>query len=220
VVASGGHIASGCDDGTILIREAESGKSRCCQSDGSSRCGVFAYFTFGHRLHQRGNRRFASGDSKTGKLLVARSNTGDLVDSVVWSLDGSNLYSASTSSQCFRSVSGTLLHSFRTGPCLYAVGISPKHNVLACVEVRRCCTAWGTESHKPLGQPFPRWMANAFAACHSSNGSDRSYGGADRKSTLWMVHTCSSYSMCSHGANISQAGPLQGKERCLIKPCN
>jgi WD40 repeat protein len=134
---SGGHAASGSDDGTILIREAESGKVEVGPiKTNQGWVSSVAYSPLGNRVASGGdNQTICIWDSNTGELLVGPiKDLGYGVESVVWSLDGSKLYSASNQfARVFDGVSGTLLHRFEHDHVLTSVALSPKHNVLACV---------------------------------------------------------------------------------------
>jgi len=94
---SGGHIASGSYDGTILIRKAENGKVEVGPIEtGQGRVCSLAYSPSGDRIASGGyNETICIWDSNTGKLLVGPiKDLGALVNSVVWSSDSSKLYSA------------------------------------------------------------------------------------------------------------------------------
>ncbi|OAX30995.1 WD40 repeat-like protein [Rhizopogon vinicolor AM-OR11-026] len=189
---SGGHIASGSDDGTILIREAESGKVEVGPIKTNQDWVLsLAYSPLGDRIASCGNNKtICIWDSNTGKLLVGPiEDLGNSGTSVVWSLDGSKLYSASDKfARVFDSGSGTLLHRFQHDNSLYSVALSPKHNVLACVGFGGVVQLWDTESHKPLGQSFPQdGRKELYCVSFSPDGQYLAYGGYDNKITLWMV---------------------------------
>ncbi|OAX30617.1 WD40 repeat-like protein, partial [Rhizopogon vinicolor AM-OR11-026] len=154
---SGGHIASGSYHGTILIREAESGKVEVgpIKTNQGSVWSV-AYSPLGDRIASGGDNTICIWDSNTGKPLVGPiEDLGYAVESVVWSLDGSKLYSTSDRfARVFDSVSGTLLHRFDHDYFLTSIALSPKQNVLACVGYRGVAQLWDTDSHKPLGESF------------------------------------------------------------------
>ncbi|OAX35108.1 WD40 repeat-like protein, partial [Rhizopogon vinicolor AM-OR11-026] len=186
----GGHIASGSSDGTILIREAESGKVAVGPIETNQGIvGSLAYSPLGDRIASGGDNTICIWDSNTGNLLIGLiKNLHYRVESVVWSLDGSKLYSASDEfARVFDSVSGTLLHRFKHDNSLYSVTLSPKHNVLACVGNYGLAQLWDTESHKPLGQPF--WQEDRkhlSFVLFSRDGQHLAYSGGDKKITLWM----------------------------------
>jgi len=109
---------------------------------------------------------------------------------VVWSSDGSKLYSASDRfARIFNSTSGTLLHHFRHDDWLNSVALSPKHNLLACVGHRGTAQLWNTDSHQPSDDPFAnKTIRNTL--CHvafSPNERYLAYSGDDKKITLWTV---------------------------------
>jgi len=189
---SGGHIASGSDDGRILIRKVGSGEIEVGPIEtwqGSVRS--LAYSPSGDRVASGGkDHTICIWDSNTGELLVGPiKDLGIAVESVVWSSDSSKLYSASDKfARVFDSVSGTQLHHFEHDHWLNSVALSPKHNVLACVDVGGIAQLWDTESYQPLGKPFTS-EGSLFCNCvsFSRDGRYLAYGGEDEKITLWMV---------------------------------
>src|SRR6267154_303334 len=130
----------------------------------------------------RNDRRSVDGSQKIGAVAVVVS-----VTSVVWSSDGSKLYSASDEfARVFDSVSGTLLHQFENDHVLHFIALSPKHNILACVGFDTA-QLWDTESHQPIGQSFGQEDLFLYWVSFSRDGRYLAYGGDDNKFTLWMV---------------------------------
>ena len=187
---NGGHIASGSDDGTILIRKADNGKVEVGTIKMQwRRVDGLAYSPSGDRIASSGyNNRICIWDSNTGKLLVGPiKDVGTWVTSVVWSSDSSKLYSASDKFvRVFDSVSGTELHRFEHNDWLNSVALSPKDNVLACVGFGGIAQLWDTESYQPLGKPFSSYVALRCVS-FSRDGRYLAYGGDDKNVTLWMV---------------------------------
>jgi len=195
---SGGHLASGSYDGTILIRNVENGAVDVgpIESNQGALCSV-AYSPLGDRIASGGDYwKICIWHSRTGELLVGPiTNLGASVTCVVWSSDGSKLYSASDeSARVFDSTSGTLLHRLKHDNYMYSIALSPKHNLLACVGYGGTAQLWDTESHQPCHVPGP--FANKTALDHvnhldhvafSPDGRYLAYSGADRKITLWTV---------------------------------
>jgi len=189
---SGGHIASGSSDGTILIRKADSGKVEVGPIETKqSRVCSLAYSPSGDRIASGGrNQTICIWDSNTGELLVGPiKDLGGWVTSVVWSSDSSKLYSASDEfARVFDSVSGTELHRFEHNNWLYSVALSPKHNVLACVGYNGVAQLWDTESYQPLGKPFTsEHSVTLYCVSFSRDGRYLAYAGDDNRITLWMV---------------------------------
>jgi len=189
---SGAHIASGFEDGRILIRKAENGKVEVGRIKTGQDCVYsLAYSPSGDRIASGGdNKTICIWDSNTGKLLVGPiKDLGDYVTSVVWSSDSSKLYSASDEvARVFDSVSGTQLHRFEHNHALFSVALSPKHNVLACVGNRGTAQLWDTESYQPLGKPFSLEQSVAlYCVSFSRDGRYLAYTGHDKKITLWIV---------------------------------
>ncbi|KAJ8596812.1 WD40 repeat-like protein [Rhizopogon salebrosus TDB-379] len=155
---SGGHLASGFYDGTILIQNAESGQVEVDPIEMKQRVVYcLAYSPSGERLASGGdNDTICIWNIRTGELLVGSiEDLGRGVTPVVWSSDSSRLYS--TSNECARiidSVSGTQLRCFKYDNWLYSVALSTGKNMLACVGDNGVAQLWGTRVHQPLGQPF------------------------------------------------------------------
>ena len=188
---SGGHIASGSEDGTILIREAKNGKVEVGPiATGQQMLYSLAYSPLDDRIASGGyNKTICIWDSNTGELLVGPiKDLGELVTSVVWSSDSSKLYSASDKfARVLDSVSGTELHRFEHNNVLNSVALSPKHNVLACVGYNGVAQLWDTESYQPLGKPLLKKSIRLLCVSFSQDGRYLAYGGYDKKITLWMV---------------------------------
>jgi len=188
---SGGHIASGSGDGTILIQKAGSGEIEVGPiQTGQDWVRSLAYSPSGDRIASGGAYTICIWDSNTGKLLVGPiKDLQTSVTSVVWSSDSSKLYSASDEfARVFDSVSGTELHRFEHNNWLNSVTLSPTHNVLACVGNGGIAQLWDTESYQPLGKPFnPEDSVAPRCVSFSRDGRYLAYGGDDNKITLWMV---------------------------------
>lgn len=95
---SGDNIASGSNDGTILIRKAGSGDVEVEPIE-SKQAWVLAlaYSPSGDRIASGGsNKTLCIWDSKTGQLVVDPvEGLGTSVTSIAWSLDSTKLYAAS-----------------------------------------------------------------------------------------------------------------------------
>jgi WD40 repeat protein len=188
---TGSHLASGSEDGTILIRKAKSGAIVVgpIETD-QSRVRSLAFSPPGDRIASGGDKSICIWDSNTGKLLVRPiEDLGNTVTSVVWSSDSSKLYSASDEfARVFDSVSGTLLHRFPHHDSLWSVALSPKHNVLACVGDKGAAQLWDTETYEPHGHLF-RQDGNTqhSVVSFSSDGQYLAYGGMNNNVALWIL---------------------------------
>jgi len=190
---SGVHLASGSRDKTILVRNVESGAVEVGPIKAKGAVWNIAYSPLGDRIASTENNRICIRDSHTGERLVGpitglRRN----VTCVVWSSDGSKLYSTSDEfARVLDSTSGTELHRFEHSHFLHSIALSPKHNLLACVGYDGTAQLWDTESHQPFH--VPGGFANQTTRdnlCHvtfSPDGRYLAYSGADKKITLWTV---------------------------------
>ncbi|KAG1727194.1 WD40-repeat-containing domain protein [Suillus paluster] len=188
---SQGHLASGCNEGKILIREAKTGKVEVGPiKTKQDSVQALAYSPSGDRIASGGsNETICIWDTKTGKLIISPiEDLGDYVSSLVWSSDGSKIYSASDKcARVFDSTSGELLHRFEHGNILWSIALSPKNNVLACIG-NDVAQLWDTESYQPLrGQPFHQEDQTLYCVSFSRDGIYLAYGGYDKKLTLWMI---------------------------------
>ncbi|KAG0694444.1 WD40-repeat-containing domain protein [Suillus ampliporus] len=187
----GDYIASGSDDETILIRKTESGKLEVGPiKTEHDYVGALAYSPSGDRIASGGSdKTICIWDSKTGKLVVGPiEGLGLSVTSVTWSSDSTKLYTASDNfARIFDSTSGKQLHRFEHDYTLYSAALSPTNNALVCVGVHGITKLWDTESHQPLGQPFPQDRETLCCVSFSPDGRYIVYGGDDKKLTLWVV---------------------------------
>ncbi|OAX36848.1 WD40 repeat-like protein [Rhizopogon vinicolor AM-OR11-026] len=191
---SGDHITSVSYDGTILIPNAGNGEVEYEVGPIETQQGKvysLAYSHSGDRIASGGSEKtICIWNSNTGELLVGPiEDLGESVESIVWSLDDSKLYSTSDKfARVFDSTSGTELHCLKHDDFLFSIALSPKHNVLACAGMNGTVQLWDTESHKPLGQPFPRQDCKHLrCVSFSPDGQYLAYSGHDNKITLWMV---------------------------------
>ncbi|KAG2366068.1 WD40-repeat-containing domain protein [Suillus spraguei] len=187
---SGDNIASGSNDGTILIRKAGSGDVEVEPIE-SKQAWVLAlaYSPSGDRIASGGsNKTLCIWDSKTGQLVVDPvEGLGTSVTSIAWSLDSTKLYAASDNFARVFDSSGTQLHHLEQNFAVNSVALSPKHNLLVCVGCRGIAQLWDTVSHQPLGQSFQQHEMDLCCASFSQDGRYLVYGGYDRKISLWVV---------------------------------
>jgi WD40 repeat protein len=200
-----GHIASGSHDGIILIRNAKSGEvEKDLIAMEQDKLYALAYSPSGDRIasggslsgdrgvsHGKNDNTIYIWNTKTGKLVVGPiEDLGNIVTSLVWSSDSSQLYSASDKfARVFNSKSGKLLYRYEHDHSLFSVVLSPKNNVLACVGYEGVIQLWDTKSHQPLRVDLPVYQDHEsfHYVSFSQNGRYIAYGGSDKKITLWTV---------------------------------
>ncbi|KAJ8579816.1 WD40 repeat-like protein, partial [Rhizopogon salebrosus TDB-379] len=145
----GSHLASGCEDGTILIRKAKSGEVVVgpIETEQNWVCSL-AYSPSEDRIASGGKNNICIWNSNTGKLLVGPiKGLGSVVTSIVWSSDGSKLYSASDDFARVAQLWDTetyepLGHPFRQDGDTYFVSFSPDGRYLACGGNDNKVTLW------------------------------------------------------------------------------
>lgn len=124
---SGGHLASASSDGRILIRTAVIGdvEVRLIKTNQSG-VETLAYSPSGELVASSGwNQTICIWDTKTEKLVVHPINAQNIATSLLWSPDGSKLYSASGNfSRVFDSKSGVLLHHFKHDNIVKSIALS------------------------------------------------------------------------------------------------
>jgi WD40 repeat protein len=190
----GGRLASGSRDGIILVRNAENEGEDVEVGPIKTNQGwiyALAYSPLGDKI--------ASGGS-TGTICIWDANTGELIQgpiddlgsvfSIVWSWDGSKIYSADRFVRVLDSNSGAELHRFEDINFPYSIALSPKHSLLAAVGHDGATRLWDTdsESHRPLGHPFHHEDHQKLTCVSfSQDGRYLAYCGLNYKITLWMV---------------------------------
>lgn len=188
---SGNHLASGSQDGTIVIRKVENGEIEVGPIESKQNLVlVVAYSPFGDKIASGGGRNNTICVwNKTGQLLL-QLKISEYVASVVWSLDSAKLYCSSDNpAYVFDSSSGEELYCFEHENPLHSIALSPTHNLLACVGLEGIARLWDTESHQPLSsQPFGlEDRVDVTCVSFSRDGRYLAYGGANKLITLWTM---------------------------------
>ncbi|KAG1743166.1 WD40-repeat-containing domain protein [Suillus paluster] len=188
---SGDHIASGSQDGKILIRKADSGKVVVGPME--TRQGevlALAYSPWGDRIVSGGeNCTICIWDSKTGNLIAGPQALGCFaVTSLVWSMDNSRIYSASDESARVSKGDFVIFPPDQSHSCEPPAAPQPNNNVLACVGWGGIAQLWDIKSNQKLGQPFHRKDdIRLFCVSFSKDGRYLAYSAEDGRLTLWVV---------------------------------
>jgi WD40 repeat protein len=190
----GGHIASGSRGGIILIRNAENEGEDVEVGPIKTNQGwihALAYAPLGDKIASGGSKEtICIWDANTGGLLQPGpiDNLGSVCSTIVWSRDGSKIYSADRFVRVLDSSSGAELHRFEHFNFPYSIALSPKHGLLAAVGHDGAAQLWDTESHQPLGHPFHHEDRKKLThVSFSQDGQYLAYCGLNYKITLWMV---------------------------------
>jgi len=188
---SGGRLASGSVDRTFLIRNAESGEVEVGPIKTDQECRGLAFSPLGDRIATSGGGTrtgICIRDSVTGRILVGPIDDLGSVHSIVWSLDGSKIYTADSFVRVLDSKSGTELYRFEHFDFPFSIALSSKHNLLAAVGHDGATKLWDTESYQPLGYSFHHEdRQRILCVSFSQDGQYLAYCGPNGKITLWMV---------------------------------
>jgi WD40 repeat protein len=188
----GGRLASGSRGGIILIRNAENEGEDVEVGPIKTNQGwiyALAYSPLGDKVASGGTKgTIYIWDSNTGEILQGPIDDLGSVFSIVWSWDGSKIYSADRFVRVLDSNSGAELHRFENFNGPYSIALSPKHSLLAAVGHDGAAQLWDTESHQPLGHSFHHEDHQKLTrVSFSQDGQYLAYCGLNYKITLWMV---------------------------------
>ncbi|KAF8836014.1 WD40 repeat-like protein [Paxillus ammoniavirescens] len=130
-------------------------------------------------------------DVKTGELVLGPiKGHGIIVTSVIWSLDGSRLFSASNDAtiRCWNSDTGESIGEPWKGHTdwVLSLSLSPDGTKLASASWDKTVRFWDAQSGDPIGQPLQHGdVVNAVTS--SPSGEFVASGGTDKKASIWRV---------------------------------
>ncbi|KAF8840940.1 WD40 repeat-like protein [Paxillus ammoniavirescens] len=184
--------ASGGWDGKIMIREMkQSGKIKHSINADSSVLSL-CFSPNGEKLACAVSNAIQVYDVKSGKLTLGPIQGFKLVRCVLWSLDGSKLFSASDSPMGtighWNSKTGELIGRMRHGHTdnIISLSLSPDGTKLVSSSWDKTVRLWDARSGDPIGYPLQHEY-NVRTVVFSPSGEFVASGGDARKVSIWRV---------------------------------
>ncbi|KIJ05819.1 hypothetical protein PAXINDRAFT_49314, partial [Paxillus involutus ATCC 200175] len=195
VMSPDDQLAASCEmNGKIVIREMrEGGEIRHSINAGSGVLSV-CFSPDGEKLACAvGNTIGNPGvihvyDVESGKLVLGpMEGHGDMVYCVLWSLDGSQLFSASADQtiRCWTDTGDSIGDPWKghTGP-IYSLSLSADGTKLASASFNNTVRFWDAHSGDPIDQPLQH-DDGVYAVTFSPSGEFVASGGIDDKVSIW-----------------------------------
>ncbi|KAF8836609.1 WD40 repeat-like protein [Paxillus ammoniavirescens] len=188
--------ASGGEKGEIMIRviqeggrirhsiQAGSGVHSLCFSPNGEKlaCAVGNYAGETGAIH--------AYDVDSGELVLGPIEGTQPVTSIIWSLDGSQLFSScfDCTIRCWNSDTGESIGEPWKGHTHWAwsLSLSPDGTKLASASYDRTVRFWDAQSGDPIGQPLQH-DDDVYAVTFSPSGEFVASGGDDNKVCIWRV---------------------------------
>ncbi|KAF8836021.1 WD40 repeat-like protein [Paxillus ammoniavirescens] len=187
--------ASGGEQGDIVIREIEegcrirhsikagSGVPSICFSPNGEKLGCAVGNITHSVIHVY--------DVESGELVLGPiSGHENIINCVLWSLDGSQLFSASFDQtiRCWNSDTGESIGEPWTGHIqwVWSLSLSPDGTKLASASWDKTVRFWDARSGDPIGQPLQH-DDDVYAVTFSPSGEFVASGGKDKKVFIWRV---------------------------------
>ena len=173
-------------------------------------------------------------DIDNGKLSLGPLNGHqDCVHSVLWSRDGSRLFSGSWDKtiRCWNSDTGEQIGQPWTGHTnwILSLSLSPDGSILASASSDKTVRFWDATSGQPIGQHLQHGQT-VNAVCFSPSGEFVASGGWDRSLYVWhapRLNSVESQVMTSgllvfmlialHPADKPSHSPRPGTEHCALR---
>ncbi|KAF9222339.1 WD40 repeat-like protein [Gyrodon lividus] len=191
--------ASGYSNGKIVVREIkEDGEikhsiqagswvtSLCFSPNGEKLASLVGEFEDDRAIYV--TRVY---DVESGKLILGPiKGHEDVVRCVIWSLDGSQLFSASDdyTVRCWSTETGEPIGQPWTGHThnVTSLSLSPDGSKLASTSWDHTVRFWDARSGEPIGRPLQHdnWL---WAVTFSPSGEFVASGGRDKKVSIWRV---------------------------------
>ncbi|KIK78280.1 hypothetical protein PAXRUDRAFT_834635 [Paxillus rubicundulus Ve08.2h10] len=183
--------ASGNMDGEIVIRDIEEGGQIRHSIDAGRWVHSLCFSPNGEKLVCSVGNTVNVYDVESGELVLGPITAHeDVVNCVLWSLDGSRLFSASDNHtiQCWNSDTGKAIGDpwkSHTG-AVYSLTLSPDGTKLASASGDNTVRFWDAHSGDPVDQPLQHDNP-VFAVTFSPSGEFVASGGMDKKVSIWRV---------------------------------
>ncbi|KAF8833981.1 WD40 repeat-like protein [Paxillus ammoniavirescens] len=155
----GDLVASGHSDGDVIVREMDGGTVRYSLKSGSGDVNALCFSPDGRKLACGGGEAIRVFNLDSGDLILGpiEGHTNQIF-SVLWSLDGSQLFTGSWDSTIrhWDFESGAAIRDSWTGHTgeVTSISLSPDGTKLASVSLDNTLRFWGTDSSDPIGEPL------------------------------------------------------------------
>ncbi|KIJ05740.1 hypothetical protein PAXINDRAFT_103653 [Paxillus involutus ATCC 200175] len=187
----GDLVASGHGQGEIKVREMDGGTVKYSLKAGSRDVYALCFSPNGTKLACGGDVAIRVFDLDSSDLILGPLEGHERdVSSVIWSLDGSRLFTASWD-QTIRhwdSETGEAIGEPWTGhtDCVNSISLSSDGTKLASSADDNTVRFWGTDSGDPIGESLHH-EGRIWAVTFSPSGEYVACGGTDKEVLIWHV---------------------------------
>jgi WD40 repeat protein len=184
----GTHLATGHDDGSVLLWDVAGGRLLGEIQAHSRAVGALAFDRSGTRLASAGEDRLIKlWEVATGTAIGQLEGHTDRIPALAWHPDGTRLYSAGwdTTARVWDVAQAEpliLLNSHAAQ--VLTLALSPDGSLLACADSAQAIHIWDTASHKTLAV-LPPQAAEIKTLAFSADSQRLAAGGGERVIRLW-----------------------------------
>ncbi|KIJ13554.1 hypothetical protein PAXINDRAFT_80977, partial [Paxillus involutus ATCC 200175] len=185
----GTRIATCSGDKTVRIWDVENGEQEGTSMEHEDRLFGLAVTRDGKRVLSGGNdKRIRVWDVETHELMEEWGRHTEPVNCVLWSLDGTQLFSADHTIRCWNSDTGESVGEPWKGhtDSVTSFSLSPDGTKLASASWDLTVRFWDARSGDPIDQPLQHDEA-VHAVTFSPSGEFVASGGSDNKVSIWRV---------------------------------